>query len=397
MAKKKKTKRAVEFRISIDEFDIVAVPMVRNAELDRLLARRGALSFVFIPLAQSGKKKRTIDKAAAKARNKAQLPADDWHSGEMRVSDCRHSIPGVFGLNVRRQDARSLAEKVGVKQFFWGTSGAPVEEHVVKIFEVDDSQAWKDVRGRAIGGLLDMFDTARNIGELPTAVAESQTTMQRFRQLVFVVIGVCAGAGLLSGYVIESLGTVARIALYPVILPAILIGVYLRVLVRKGEAQARDFTAAEAEQNWRKVAPHLLALWALCWIAVAVLTWFQTVPGADFPFVGSTGDLTTSFIICVWMLLPIANSRDVQSLLSSGFEAGVAAAVSIITIKISLYVTDLITDALWGLLAALLPFSVPERLKQLIDFVIDIGAEVFFVAVLLGYAWLRTRQQFTRL
>jgi len=34
---------------------------------------------------------------------------------------------------------------------------------------------------------------------------------------------------------------------------------------------------------------------------------------------------------------------------------------------------------------------------QVIDFFIDIGAEVFFVAVLLGYAWSRTRKQFTRL
>ncbi|MGB5626903.1 MAG: hypothetical protein WBM61_14280, partial [Woeseiaceae bacterium] len=196
---------------------------------------------------------------------------------------------------------------------------------------------------------------------------------------------------------VELLGTVARVVLYPVVIPAVFVGIYLRVLVRKSEEQARDFTAAEAEENWHKVAPHLLALWALCLTAVSLLTWMQSVPEADFRFLGRTSGVTTSFIICVWMLLPIANSRDAKTLFSSALEAGITAVISILAIKISLYVTDQITDALWGVLAAILPFVIPERLKQVIDFFIDIGAEVFFVAVLLGYAWSRTRQQFTRL
>ncbi len=97
------------------------------------------------------------------------------------------------------------------------------------------------------------------------------------------------------------------------------------------------------------------------------------------------------------MLLPIANSRDVKTLIGSAFEAGIAAAISIFTIKISLYVTDQITDVLWGVLTAMLPFDIPEGLKRLIDLFINGGAELFFAAVLLGYAWSRTRQQFMRL
>jgi hypothetical protein len=145
------------------------------------------------------------------------------------------------------------------------------------------------------------------------------------------------------------------------------------------------------------VAPHLLALWALCFAAVTVLTWMQSVPEADIQFLGRTSGVTTSFIICVWMLLPIANSRDVKTLFSSAIEAGITAAVSILGIKISLWVTDQITDVMWAVLASVLPFGIPERLMQVIDLFIDIGAEVFFVAVLLGYAWSRTRRQFTRL
>ena len=107
--------------------------------------------------------------------------------------------------------------------------------------------------------------------------------------------------------------------------------------------------------------------------------------------------MTTSLIICVWMLLPIAHSHDVETLFSSAFESGTNAVVSIFTIKLSLYVTNMVTDALLGVVASLLPFEFPEWLRELISSIVNFGAEVFFVAVLLGYAWSRTRQQFMRL
>ncbi len=71
--------------------------------------------------------------------------------------------------------------------------------------------------------------------------------------------------------------------------------------------------------------------------------------------------------------------------------------MSIFTIKLSLYLTNKITDALLGIATSLLPFEFPEWLQALISSTINFGAEVFFVAVLLGYAWSRTRQQFMRL
>ena len=174
-------------------------------------------------------------------------------------------------------------------------------------------------------------------------------------------------------------------------------GVYLRTLMKKAEQQNRDFTAAEAEDNWILVAPHLLALWVLCYMAVLLLTWLQTVPSGDLPFLGRTSGVSTSFIICVWTLLPIAHSRGVKPLFSSAIESGVAALASIFTIKISIYVTNLVTDVIWEVAAALVPFDIPEALQQIINAIINFGAEAFFLIVLLGYAWSRTRQQFTRL
>jgi hypothetical protein len=405
MAKKKN--QPVEVRIEVDGLDVTAVPNKHSAEIDRLLERRGAESFVFIPLAKLGKKgQRLLDNPAATARKRAKLPEVDWYDGELRSLDNHNAVPGVLAFDIRRRTAREIAAAVGVNQFIWGTSGAPVEPHDVKIFEHEGGRSWKSARARAFAGLSDMAASARHIAALPTAVEESQTTMEKFWQLVAVVLGAAIAAGTIKAVLFWLLGSdgstswlvsIINVLFYPFVIPAVLVGIYLRVLMQRGEKHARDFTAAEAEQNWIKVAPHLLALWALCWMAIGLLTSLQSVPSADLGLFGRTDGVTTSFIICVWMLLPIAHSHDVETLFKSAFESAITAAVSIFTIKLSLFLTNLVTDALLGVLTSLLPFEIPERLQQIISLVINFGAEVFFVAVLLGYAWSRTRQQFMRL
>jgi len=405
MAKKKN--QPVEVRIEIDGLDVTAVPNKHSAEFDRLLEQRGAKSFVFIPLARLGKRgQRLLGNPAAITRKRAKLPEVDWYDGELRSLADDNAVPGVLAFDIRRRTAREIAEAVGVNQFIWGTSGAPVEPHDVKIFEDDGGHSWKSARARAFAGLSDMAVSARHTAALPAAVEESQTTMEKFWQLVAVVLGAAIAAGAIKAVLFSLLSSdgstswvasIINVLFYPFVIPAVLVGIYLRVLMQRGEEHSRDFTAAEAEQNWIKVAPHLLALWALCWMAIVLLTWLQSVPSADLGLFGRTDGVTTSFIICVWMLLPIAHSHDLETLFKSAFESGITAAVSIFTIKLSLFLTNLVTDVVLGVLTSLLPFEIPERLQQVISSVINFGAEVFFVAVLLGYAWSRTRQQFMRL
>jgi hypothetical protein len=374
MASKKKKERPVEVRVEIDGLVVAATPDKHSADFDRLLEQCGATSFVFIPLAELKKRRRR--KSDNPVRAKAKLPEGDWHDGELRRIDDDSAVPGVLAFDIRRREARLIAEAVGVKQFIWGTAGAPVEQHAVKVFEDDHATDWKSVRRRAFGGLADMVTSARHIEALPTAVQESQTSMQKFWQLVAVVIGIAVSAGLLKAFAIALLtsegstswmASIITLLFYPFVIPAVLVGVYLRVLLRKGEEQARDFTAAEAVHNWSKVAPHLLALWFLCWIAILLLTWVQSVPGTELPFLGRTSDVSTSFIVCVWMLLPIAHSQNVETLIKSAFESGISAAVSIFTIKLSLFVANLVTDVMWGIATSLVPFEIPERLQEIIS------------------------------
>ena len=401
MSRKKNKNQPVEVQLRIDGLKVTAVPNKHSAEVDLLLERNGAHSFVFIPLARlSGKKRHKASGASAVARKKAKLPEGNWFDGELRNSEDGETVPGVLAFDIRRRDAREIAETVGVKQFMWGAHGAPVEEHFTKIFKDGDAYSWSTVRRRAFTGLQDLYITAVNMRQLPRAVAESQTTMERFRQLVYWVLGLAFAAGFLQMVLLGSeswFTNITSVVFYPSVMPAVLVGVYLRALMKKAEAQSRDFTASEAEDNWTLVAPHLLALWGLCYMAVLLLTWLQGVPSVDLAFLGRSSGVSTSFIVCVWMLLPIAHSRDVESLFSSAFESGITAIVSIFTITLSLYVTNLITDAIWQALAALAPFDIPETLQRIINGIINFGAEVFFLAVLLGYAWSRTRKQFMRL
>ena len=402
MPGKKNKDQPVEVRLRIDGLDVTAEPRKHSVELDHLIEQKGANSFVFIPLAEfRGKKRHKEHKAQALARKKKEkLPEGQWFDGELRNTRDGETVPGVLGFDIQRRDARAIAEKVGVKQFVWGAHGAPVDEHFSKIFTDDEAVSWRSARRRALDGLRDMFAVAADIRQLPRAIEESQTTMERFRQLVYLVIGAAIVAGLLLMALAGTegfLATITRIVFYPPVMPAVLVGVYLRTLMKKAETQGRNFTAAEAEDNWTLVAPHLLTLWALCYVAVLFLTWLQTVPSTDLPFLGRTSGVSTSFIICVWMLLPIAQSRGVNTLVSSAFESGITALLSILTIRISLYVTNLVTDALWSVAASLLPFDIPEALQRVINVIINVGAEVFFLAVLLGYAWSRTRQQFRRI
>jgi hypothetical protein len=402
MSSKKNKDQLVEVQLRIDGLELTAAPNKHSADFDRLLEQNDANSFVFIPLAKlRGKKQHKESKAQSLAhKKKKKLPEGKWLDGKLRNAEDGETVPGVLAFDIRRRDARAIAEKVGIKQFVWGAHGAPVEEHSTKIFEDDDAYSWNSARRRALDGLQDLFVTAVDIRQLPQAVEESQTTMERFRQLVYLVIGLAFVAGFLQMVLLETeswLKNFTRIVFYPSVMPAVLVGVYLRALMKKAEAQSRDFTAAEAEGNWPLVAPHLLALWGLCYVAVLLLTWLQTVPSTDLPFLGRSSGVSTSFIICVWMLLPIAHSRGVDSLFSSAIESGITAVVSIFTIKLSLYLTNLLTDALWSVAASILPFDIPEALQRIINAIINVGAEVFFLAVLLGYAWSRTRQQFMRL
>ena len=133
----KKKNQPVEVRIEIDGLAVTAVPNRHSTRFDRLREQRGADSFVFIPLERLGKKgQRLPGNTAATARKKAKLPALDWYDGELRSLNDDYAVSGFLAFDIRRCTAREIAEAVGVNQFIWGTSGAPVEPHSAALLAV---------------------------------------------------------------------------------------------------------------------------------------------------------------------------------------------------------------------------------------------------------------------
>ena len=144
MTRKKKREQSTEVRIEIDGLKVTATSNKHSARFDRLLEQRDAESFVFIPLAIPGNRlRRFINEATGTIRKKSKLPPGDWYDGELRSHEDDNPVPGVLAFDIRRRKAREIAEKLGVKQFLWGTSGAPVELHAVELFKDDDTNTWK--------------------------------------------------------------------------------------------------------------------------------------------------------------------------------------------------------------------------------------------------------------
>ena len=93
MAKKNKN-QPVEVVVEIDGHRITAVPNQRSETVEQLLERKGAHSFVFIPLARLGKKgKKLLRKPRALARRKAKLPELEWHDGELQSLEDSNAVP----------------------------------------------------------------------------------------------------------------------------------------------------------------------------------------------------------------------------------------------------------------------------------------------------------------
>ena len=107
--------------------------------------------------------------------------------------------------------------------------------------------------------------------------------MEKFWQLVAVVLGAAIAAGAVKavpfwaaelGWIDVMAGVDHKRPILPVRHP----GGSRGHLPACADAKRRGGRHAilrprKQRENWIKVAPHLLALWALCWMAVVLLTW----------------------------------------------------------------------------------------------------------------------------
>ena len=68
---------------------------------------------------------------------------------------------------------------------------------------------------------------------------------------------------------------------------------------------------------------------------------------------------------------------------------------TIFCLKIALAFAGFLSQLLWTGLAAVVP-DLPEQVKVIFEVVLDLAAELGFLALMLGSTWARQREQFVR-
>ena len=164
---------------------------------------------------------------------------------------------------------------------------------------------------------------------------------------------------------------VMDVLFYPFVIPAVLVGIYLRVLVRRGEQEARDFTTSRGRSKLDDCRATLYSPYGPCagW-PLCCLPGYSPFPVPNSAFLGRTErrrDIVDHLRLDVVAHRPFARLRDVNEVLRSNQPS--PRPYPVFTIKLSLYLTNLITDAIIGVIARVsCLLKIPERLLEIIRF-----------------------------
>ena len=395
-----------------------------SAQLDALLDRHDAETFVFLALVEPKKrrkKRRAKAKrnegtrrgsAATKLRRKAEkkrlkLDEGDWREGEIEAAgEGDDAIPAVYALDVRRDRARLVADKLGVKRFFWARRGEKLEVYEVDSIDSDEAFDFDSMRAISSVGRRELARTLLDYGRLGESSAEVGSNAMRLASVAALVVGgsivvaVLTAMGLIHGGEDEARGGVrlfVRLATHPMVLPPLAVALYLRRhLVPDDADSGRELTRDEARRAWHAGAPHMLAVWGIVAASVVILTAGRLGAKGELTPVELVDDSTTACLVAFWMLSPLTYARDMGSAIGECFEVAITVVISVFVLRLTMIVTRLMTLAFWAIVGSLLPFVVPDWIKDPISATAKIGADLFLFAILLGYAWEKAREHFAR-
>ena len=361
-------------------------PGAPSEAMDAALAAAGAQSFVLVPTRKPGRR--------FTFRRDRPLPEmDGWYAAEMADREPHKPIPALLGFDVSRRAARALARELGVAEFLWGSSGVPVQTHATQWYDQDEWSEWSKVKEKAWTGVPDFVGSLRRLRE------RDENWSRDDRKLLdnpltttasVAVLAVALTVALVPAPSMQPFGAafgLLYLATHPALIAAACLGILLRPELAPGRMRARDAAAAEGRDVWRRVSPRLAILWCVTAIAVVLLSWLR----------GESGFLaepTTALLLGLWMVLPVATATDLEKGIETMFEAGLTAALSIFIIRMTLWVTDFLMSLVWKVLGAILPFDLPQALIDVVSGLANVAAELFFLMVMLGYAWFRLREYY---
>ena len=410
---------AIRLRLVTPQGSLVLRPGEPSAELDALLESQSAETIVFVPLwnpkkAWKKEDSKDIGRSGRRlARRRKRLGAGEWGEGELeRVDGARRPVPAAWCTDLRRYRARLLGEELGFKEFYWACRGGPVEVHRAELFGDDGDFELESVRALSQEGLRNMRQTAVGLDELAASAEAVGSDMRRFTRTA-VLAAVASTVACALGFAVPfwlgsepSTGVERALDLFglvahPVLLPAVIVGAYLRRYLGISSAGARtgerrELSTEEVASAWHATAPHLLAVWIVAAFAVLMLTVGKLAATGELGPVEIVDKFSSYCILLLWVLTPLTYARDTTSAVGSCVEAAFTAFVVLLVLKITMIATSAATHFFWTAFGWVVPFVVPEWIRAPFDALASIGAELFFFTLILGYTWTKTREHFGR-
>lgn len=400
-------------RLSLGEVGVQLelTPGFASSKLDELLREHDAETLVFLPLRKPRKKPKKKPKPPLSERDlekrRAKLGDGPWHTGELLCEATEPApIPAAWRFDLRRFEARLIAEELGLEQYYWACRDSAVEAHEVEMFSSDDAFDLNLMRARSREGMKELLQVLFDFACLGKSARAAGSSLARLGWATALVLGISLVACILSlaGTTWFSLGPGPRLGgvlMHPVLIPALLLAGYLRINANE-HAEAvhrpnlRELSREEADTQWVQIAPHMLAVWIILALSVNLLTLCGLLVAGDFTVLTFVEDSTESFLVALWLLTPLTYARDLSSTVGACIEAVITLLVAWFVIAITLACTNLVAGILVTVIISIVPFDLPVWIVGPFQALASIAAELALATLFLGYTWSKAQEHYGR-
>lgn len=371
-----------------------------NPELAELLAEHDAVSFAFLPLLDPEHGPRRFRKSFDDpGRQRARLPKQDWSDGTLQAWRAGEfvRIPGVWALGLRRYETRLAASALELGHAYWSGPQGLLERHSTSPIEDEDEFEPVALRAAAFQGLEELRHAAAEL----VGRRSDQATLEPAPRRLLRSLGCLAVFGALvyaltvfgGDPVVRALASSPGALVFPFTI-ALVLGLELRGSAAHVQGRRRELSKPEAREAWIGQAPFLVLAWAVAALTCALFGWARL--HEDGTPTSLLDDIATDWLLVLWLLVPIARTRDRASLLGTLVEGGIAFFVTLLVVKLTTLAARVVSSIFWSFLGGLVPLDLPPALVHAAQTATDLGAELVFVALAAGYTWRKSRILFER-
>jgi len=356
-----------------------------NPEFDAWLERAAVETVVFLPAHAPRKKPRERWSSRKLQRLRRFVGDATAVAGEQRFEGGQPPVPGLFLPGMTRARAREVALKVAISQFFWVRTGSAFEVQQTKALGFEE--LFEDnVLQLARQGLRDFWDAVRRLPEDWRVAREF--VFGAYWWLAVFLLGM---AGI--GCVLASSGTgpVNWITALP---PAFVVGWRLRRRFPRAKIPDREFSMAESDAAWREVATSRAFAWLVAAAGVVLVELCRALWSSGDGVLGFVGASVTHVIVCLWLMQAVSFSRNADDMLPRALAAVFGTVFAIFGFKMMLGFMSFAMDFVWGTVLAAVVGTISDSLRELVNSVMALAAQVAFFVPMLGFTWARERALF---